>query len=77
VVEVEEAAVAERRAGGDVKPIERSKLEANIKEFVRLSIRRLHTAKGGGASSGGGPAARGDAGTPHQHHHQQHHYMPV
>jgi hypothetical protein len=55
-VEKEAAACAERQAAGSHKPIERSKLEANIKEFVRLSIRRLHTARpgGGGSSAAGG-----------------------
>jgi hypothetical protein len=42
VVERERQAYAARQASGDVRPIERSKVEANIKEFVRLSIRRLH-----------------------------------
>lgn len=45
VVEKERRAHAERLAqtGGAPKPIERRKLEGNIKEFVRLSIRRFHT----------------------------------
>lgn len=42
VVERERQAYAARQASGDARPIERSKVEANIKEFVRLSIRRLH-----------------------------------
>ncbi|GBF93173.1 histone-lysine N-methyltransferase [Raphidocelis subcapitata] len=41
VVEKEGQAHAERSRGGQPAPIERVKLEANIKEFVRLSIRRL------------------------------------
>lgn len=53
IVDKEAAACAERQAAGSFKPIERSKLEANIKEFVRLSIRRLHAARPGGAPSGG------------------------
>lgn len=54
IVEKEAAACAERQAAGSHKPIERSKLEANIKEFVRLSIRRLHTARPGGGGAPGG-----------------------
>jgi hypothetical protein len=45
VVEREEAAAAERQAAGFFRPIERAKLEANIKEFVRLSIRRMAAAR--------------------------------
>ncbi|KAI8470635.1 MAG: hypothetical protein J3K34DRAFT_521189 [Monoraphidium minutum] len=41
VVEKEGAAYQERSRAGAYAPIERPKLEANIKEFVRLSIRRL------------------------------------
>lgn len=41
VVEKEGVAYQERSRGGQFAPIERLKLENNIKEFVRLSIRRL------------------------------------
>jgi hypothetical protein len=58
-VEKEAAACADRQAAGSSKPIERSKLEANIKEFVRLSIRRLHAARPGGAAGGLGAAGGG------------------
>ncbi len=44
MVEKEGQAYAERSRGGQFAPIERFKLENNIKEFVRLSIRRLRTA---------------------------------
>jgi hypothetical protein len=44
VVEKEGQAHAERSRGGQFAPIERFKLENNIKEFVRLSIRRLRVA---------------------------------
>lgn len=87
VVDKEEAACAERRAVGSFKPIERVKLEANIKEFVRLSIRRLHGAKtptAGGPGPGStllgfGPSVQQlgchhhtvNGGDHHQHHHQQ------
>lgn len=54
IVEKEVAACADRQAAGSSKPIERIKLEANIKEFVRLSIRRLHTARPGGSADGTG-----------------------
>lgn len=54
IVDKEAAACAERQAAGSHKPIERSKLEANIKEFVRLSIRRLHTARPGAGAAGHG-----------------------
>jgi hypothetical protein len=61
VYEKEVCAFSERTAGGAFKPIERSKLEQNIKEFVRLSIRRMRaarTAPGPGSSmqAGLGPA---------------------
>lgn len=46
VVDKEAAAYAERSAGRVAKPIERARLEAGIKEFVRLSIRRLHASRG-------------------------------
>eukprot|EP00887_Chlorella_sp_A99_P003835 scaffold11.g3835.t1 len=42
VVAKEREAYAERQASGAFKPIERHKLEAKIKEFVRDSIRRIH-----------------------------------
>lgn len=48
IVDKEITAFAERQASGTFKPIERAKLEVNIKEFVRLSIRRLHAARTGG-----------------------------
>lgn len=53
IVEKESAACAERQAAGSHKPIERSKLEANIKEFVRVSVRRMHAARPGAST---GPA---------------------
>jgi len=43
VVEKERRAYDERRQQGVFKLIEKRKLENNIKEFVRLSIRRFHT----------------------------------
>jgi hypothetical protein len=51
VFEKEVTAFSERQAGGTFRPIERSKLEQNIKEFVRLSIRRMHAARTGPGSS--------------------------
>jgi hypothetical protein len=48
VVEKEAAAFAERQAAQSFKPIERLKLEGNIKEFVRLSIRRLRAGRATG-----------------------------
>jgi len=44
VVEKEGQAYMERSRSGQFAPIERFKLENNIKEFVRLSIRRLRAA---------------------------------
>lgn len=69
IVEKESAACAERHAAGSFKPIERSKLEANIKEFVRLSIRRLHASRpaaahGQHSNAGGAPAAGHHGGVP-------------
>lgn len=57
VFEKELSAFSERTAGGAFKPIERRKLEQNIKEFVRLSIRRMHAARSdpGGMQPGLGP----------------------
>jgi hypothetical protein len=57
VFEKELSAFSERQAAGAFKPIERSKLEQNIKEFVRLSIRRMHAARSNPASmqAGMGP----------------------
>ena len=42
VVEKERRAFSERGQQAVKKPIERRKLEANLKEFVRQSIRRFH-----------------------------------
>ena len=42
IVEKEQQAYAERQQAGQFRHIERAKLEANIKEFVRVSIRKLH-----------------------------------
>ena len=43
VVEKERRAYAERQEQSLPRPMERRKLEGNIKEFVRQSIRRFHT----------------------------------
>lgn len=46
IVAKEHQAYAERQAAGLSKPIERGKLEAKIREFVRDSIRRYHERRG-------------------------------
>ena len=43
MVEKERRAYAERQEQSLPRPMERRKLEGNIKEFVRQSIRRFHT----------------------------------
>ncbi len=48
MVEKERQAYKSRQAQNVSKIIERRKVENNIKEFVRLSIRRLHTQQAGG-----------------------------
>jgi hypothetical protein len=45
----EAAAFKERQRAGVHKPIERRKLEPRIKDFVRDSVRRWHTAQRGAA----------------------------
>ena len=65
-MEKEAAASAERHAAGSFKPIERSKLEANIKEFVRLSIRRLHASRPGAAGGYHMPSPGAAAASGHQ-----------
>jgi hypothetical protein len=47
IVRKEQEAYAGRQAAGVFKPIERGKLEAKIREFVRDSIRRYHERRGG------------------------------
>ena len=41
----ERKAYADRQAQNLPRPMERRKLEGNIKEFVKQSIRRLHSAQ--------------------------------
>ncbi len=43
VIDKERRAYADRLEQSMFRPMERKKLEGNIKEFVRLSIRRLHS----------------------------------
>lgn len=46
VIDKERRAYAERRAQALHKPIERRKLEMNIKEFVRGTVKRWHERAG-------------------------------
>ncbi|GLI62407.1 hypothetical protein VaNZ11_005027 [Volvox africanus] len=84
VVAKERRAWEERRSAGVYKPIERHKLEANLKEFVRSTIKRMRDrekerAAGGPAgpmppqhSAPGHTRSYGAHGqTHHYHHHQQ------
>ncbi len=62
VMAKERRAFHERRSAGVYKPIERHKLEGNLKEFVRSMIKRMRerlkeTGGGGGGGAGGTPAA--------------------
>lgn len=50
VVEKERSAHATLRKQGVHKVIDRTKVEHNLKEFVRHSIRRLHTQHAGGGA---------------------------
>ncbi len=47
VVDKEREAFEERQQQSQYKPIERRKLEGNIKDFVRMSIRRMHATRAG------------------------------
>ncbi|KAG2485616.1 hypothetical protein HYH03_015679 [Edaphochlamys debaryana] len=77
VVAKERRAWEERRSAGVFKPIERHKLEANLKEFVRSTIKRMRDrekekAGGGGAGSGatpGGGHVQGHGHAAHGHAH--------
>ncbi|GLC55996.1 hypothetical protein PLESTB_001053200 [Pleodorina starrii] len=74
VVAKERRAWEERRSAGVFKPIERHKLEANLKEFVRSTIKRMRDREkekaAAAAAAGGG--AHGQAHQQQQHHQQQH-----
>lgn len=57
-MEKERHAYEERLQQSVYRPIEKKKLENNVKEFVKQSVRRFHTsrmmeANGGGAGGGG------------------------
>eukprot|EP00878_Enallax_costatus_P017975 GHUV01018901.1.p1 GENE.GHUV01018901.1~~GHUV01018901.1.p1 ORF type:complete len:1118 (+),score=463.86 GHUV01018901.1:2890-6243(+) len=52
VVDKEVTAFAARQAQGQFRPIGKAEVEAKIKDFVRLSIRRLHAARAAGAPDG-------------------------
>ncbi|PNH08632.1 Histone-lysine N-methyltransferase ASHH2 [Tetrabaena socialis] len=76
VVAKERRAWDERRGAGVYKPIERHKLEANLKEFVRSTIKRMRdrekekaAAAGAGSAAGGG--GHGTTPRPPQQHHQR------
>jgi len=43
VIDKERKAYAERQSQNLPRPMERRKLEGNIREFVKQSIRRLHS----------------------------------
>ncbi|GIL91288.1 hypothetical protein Vretimale_10000 [Volvox reticuliferus] len=88
VVAKERRAWEERRSAGVYKPIERHKLEANLKEFVRSTIKRMRdrekerVAGVPGGPMPGGPPQHGAPGHPrtygahgqmHHYHHQHHH----
>lgn len=63
VMAKERRAFHERRSAGVYKPIERHKLEGNLKEFVRSMIKRMRERqKETGGGGGGGPAGTPVAG---------------
>ena len=54
VVEKERHAYEERLQQSVYRPIEKKKLESNVKEFVKQSVRRFHTSRQLEAGGGGG-----------------------